>query len=82
VEAYDISLTTTSVVGNISTRSLVQTANNVMIGGFIVQGTGVKRVIVRAIGPELSAPPFNIPNALVDPTLVTARWQRSANRQE
>jgi len=36
VEAYDISLTTTSVVGNISTRSLVQTANNVMIGGFIV----------------------------------------------
>jgi len=42
VEAYDISLTTTSVVGNISTRSLVQTSNNVMIGGFIVQGTGAE----------------------------------------
>ena len=28
-----------------------------------------KRVIIRAIGPELSAPPFNIPNALADPTL-------------
>ena len=26
-------------------------------------------MIVRAIGPELSAPPFNIPNALADPTL-------------
>jgi hypothetical protein len=26
-------------------------------------------VIIRAIGPELSAPPFNIPNALADPTL-------------
>ena len=26
-------------------------------------------MIVRAIGPELSAPPFNIPNALVNPTL-------------
>jgi hypothetical protein len=24
---------------------------------------------VRAIGPELSAPPFNIPNALANPTL-------------
>jgi len=26
-------------------------------------------VIVRAIGPELSAPPFNVPRALSDPTL-------------
>ena len=40
-----------------------------MIGGFIVQGSGQKTVIVRAIGPELSAPPFNIPNALANPTL-------------
>ena len=40
-----------------------------MIGGFIVQGTQPKRVIIRAIGPELSAPPFNIPNALANPTL-------------
>jgi hypothetical protein len=40
-----------------------------MIGGFIVEGTQPKRVIVRAIGPELSAPPFNIPNALPNPTL-------------
>jgi hypothetical protein len=40
-----------------------------MIGGFIVQGPYPKRVIIRAIGPELSAPPFNIPNALDDPTL-------------
>jgi hypothetical protein len=40
-----------------------------MIGGFIVQGAGTKRVIIRAIGPELSAPPFNIPNALANPTL-------------
>ena len=40
-----------------------------MIGGFIVQGTAAKRVIVRAIGPELGAPPYNIPNALANPTL-------------
>jgi hypothetical protein len=26
-------------------------------------------VIIRAIGPELSVPPFNIPNALANPTL-------------
>jgi hypothetical protein len=47
----------------------VQTGDDVMIGGFIVQGTGAKKVIIRAIGPELGAPPYNIPNALVNPTL-------------
>src|SRR6187200_502033 len=48
VEAYDLSPSTTSVLGNISTRSFVQTGDNVMIGGFIVQGPVTKRVIIRA----------------------------------
>ena len=38
-----------------------------MIGGFIVQGAISKRVIVRAIGPELTQ--YGVPNALADPTL-------------
>ena len=38
-----------------------------MIGGFIVQGTGPKRVIIRAIGPELTQ--YGIPNALANPIL-------------
>ena len=67
VEVYDISLNITSVLGNISTRGFVQTGNNVMIGGFIVQGSQSKRVIVRAIGPELI--PYGIPATLADPTL-------------
>src|SRR3984893_6000751 len=69
VEVYDLSPDTASILGNISTRSFVQTGDSVMIGGFIVQGMQPKRVIIRAIGPELSAPPFNIPNALANPTL-------------
>jgi hypothetical protein len=69
VEAYDLSPEANSILGNISTRSFVQTGDNVMIGGFIVQGSQPKKVIIRAIGPELSAPPFNIPVALADPTL-------------
>ena len=69
VEVYDLSPDSNSILANVSARSFVQTADNVMIGGFIVQGTAPKRVILRAIGPELSAPPFNIPNALADPTL-------------
>ena len=58
-----------STLGNISTREFVQTGDNVMIGGFIVQGSEPKRVIIRAIGPELGAPPYNVPNALANPTL-------------
>ena len=67
VESYDLSPETSSILGNISTRSFVQTGDNVMIGGFIVQGTQRKRVILRAIGPELSR--FGVTDVLVDPTL-------------
>jgi len=38
-----------------------------MIGGFIVRGGGLKRVIIRAIGPELSQ--YGIPDWLQNPTL-------------
>jgi hypothetical protein len=69
VEVYDLNAAANSILANISTRSFVQTGDNVMIGGFIVHGTQSERVIIRAIGPELSAPPFNIPNALPNPTL-------------
>jgi hypothetical protein len=69
VEVYNLSSSSDSILGNISTRSLVQTGDNIMIGGFIVQGSTPRRVIIRAIGPELSAPPYNIPNALANPTL-------------
>ena len=68
-EVYDLNADTNSILGNISTRAFVQTDDNVMIGGFIVQGTATKRVILRAIGPELAAPPFNVPDALANPTL-------------
>ena len=67
VEVYDLSGAPGSLLGNISTRSFVQTDADVMIGGFIVQGTQPKRVIVRAIGPELTQ--HGVPNPLADPTL-------------
>jgi hypothetical protein len=67
VEVDDLSTDAGSVLGNISTRSLVQTGANVMIGGFIIEGTGPKTVIIRAIGPELT--PLGVPNALADPAL-------------
>ena len=70
VEVYDLNQTANSRLANISTRGLVATDNNVMIGGLIVSGGvggGSARVIVRAIGPSLSA--SGIQGALQDPDL-------------
>jgi hypothetical protein len=67
VEMYDLSPAPDSILGNISTRSFVQTGDAVMIGGFIVQGTQSRRVIIRAIGPELTQ--YGVPDVLADPTL-------------
>lgn len=71
VEVYDLGTSaldtsTNSQLAQISTRGTVQSGDNVMIGGFIISGT-VSKVIVRAIGPELTA--FGVPNALQDTTL-------------
>src|SRR5207253_3743727 len=46
VEVYDLGSGTDSILGNISTRSFVQTVDNVMIGGFIGQRTQTKRVLI------------------------------------
>jgi plastocyanin len=64
VEAYDLDRTVDSKLGNISTRGLVQTGDNVLIGGLIVLGQNPLRVIVRAIGPSLT-----LPGALANPML-------------
>ncbi|MFL6584910.1 MAG: hypothetical protein ACJ8KU_10380 [Chthoniobacterales bacterium] len=54
---------------NISGRSLVQTGDNAEIGGFIVEGAGVKRVVLRGIGPSLRNNGQPISGALQDPVL-------------
>ena len=38
---------------NLSTRMVVQSGDNVLIGGFIVYGSGQKKIAVRAMGPSL-----------------------------
>ena len=51
-------------LSNVSTRMRVATGENVLIGGFIVQGETAKRVIVRAVGPSLG-----LTGTLADPIL-------------
>ena len=64
VELYDLDRPSGSKLGNISSRGVVQTGDDVMIGGFIVRGPDQQRVIIRAIGPSLP-----VAGALADPTL-------------
>jgi plastocyanin len=68
VEVYDLGQSANSKLANISTRGLVQTGSNVMIGGFILGGGSANmNVIVRGIGPSLAA--AGISGVLGDPTL-------------
>jgi len=66
VDVYQLDAST-SVFQNLSTRGLVGSGDNVLIGGLII-GNGEPPVIVlRAIGPTLSS--FGITQPLQDPTL-------------
>ena len=69
VELYDLSQTVNfSNVANISSRGFVDTGDNVMIGGFIIGGGDrFGKVLIRAIGPSLTA--FGISNPLPNPML-------------
>ncbi len=52
---------------NISTRMKVGTGQNVLIGGFIIKGSQSKTLVLRAIGPSLTA--SGVTDALADPVL-------------
>src|SRR5438270_7936039 len=78
-------------LADISTRAQVGSGDNVLIGGFIIQGSASKRVLVRAIGPSLI--PFGVANALMDPALELRdmngallssndNWTTAANKQD
>jgi hypothetical protein len=74
-------------LANISSRSVVQTGDNVMIGGFIITGPTSKKVIFRGIGPSL-----NLPGKISDPILdlfsgnqlllTNDDWGSAANKTE
>jgi cyclophilin family peptidyl-prolyl cis-trans isomerase len=67
VEVYDLDSGPGSTLLNISTRGQVGADPNALIGGFILGGSESKKILVRAIGPSLTA--FGVTNALTNPTL-------------
>jgi hypothetical protein len=89
IEAYDRQPSADSKFANISSRGLVETGDNVLIGGFILGSqTGNANVLIRAIGPSLQP---GLPTALNDPVLelydqngasmfVNDNWKDAPNR--
>jgi CSLREA domain-containing protein len=87
VQVYDLDRTIDSKLANIATRGVVQGADDIMIGGFIVSGQDTQKVIIVALGPSLP-----LAGKLGDPTLqlVTQNgtvldendnWPQSADKQ-
>jgi hypothetical protein len=55
VEVFEVDHPDSPLV-NIATRGQVLTGEDVMIAGFIIQGTGPQKVVVRARGPSVNIP--------------------------
>jgi len=56
---------------NVSTRGKVLTGNDVMIGGFVIQGDKPQTVAIVATGPSLSQ--YGVTGVLANPTLTLVR---------
>lgn len=78
-------------LANIATRLQVGVGDDVLISGFLLRGSPDKRIMIRAIGPSLSA--SGITNVLEDPILelhdstgavisTDDNWADNANQQE
>jgi uncharacterized delta-60 repeat protein len=69
-EVYDASdspLSDTTRIINISAQGDVSSGSGVLIGGFVIEGSATKSLLVRGVGPGLTG--FGVPSALGDPVL-------------
>jgi hypothetical protein len=67
VEAYDLGSGNTPRMINVSARNRVGTNDDILIAGFNIAGTGAKQLLIRAVGPKLTA--FGVTGVLSDPQL-------------
>ena len=70
IEVYDASVALTGPKAiNVSTRANVGTGENILIAGFIVNGTVSRRVLIRGVGPTLRNFGLGANAVLPDPQL-------------
>jgi hypothetical protein len=62
---------------NLSSRAYLQSAAEPVLPGFVITGTGSKRVLLRAVGPTLSS--FGVSNPVADPQIALKRWNATTS---
>ena len=62
---------------SISPRGVSGTGGDALIPGFVIAGTGTKRLLVRAVGPTLGS--FGVTGTLADPQLTLKRFDSATN---
>ncbi len=67
VEVYDAGAGTAVRLNNVSARNIVGTGDDILIAGFVVEGTVAKTLLIRAVGPTLAS--FGVGGTLADPKL-------------
>jgi hypothetical protein len=67
VELYDSGAGMAVRLVNVSARNFVGTGDNILIAGFVVDGTVGKTLLIRAVGPTLAS--FGVDGTLADPRL-------------
>jgi parallel beta-helix repeat protein len=88
IGAFELGGTYTLPLLNISTRVRVEAGDNVLIAGFIIDGTQPKRLILRACGPSmgvlggLANPEIELRNSAGQLLAANDDWKQAANRQE
>jgi hypothetical protein len=59
---------------NLSTRALDLTGDKVLIPGFVIEGPGNKKLLIRAVGPTLAVAPFDLGGTLPNPRIALKRF--------
>lgn len=67
VEVYDSGTGTAVRLVNVSARNFVGTGDNILIAGFVVDGSVGKTLLIRAVGPRLAD--LGVAGVLADPKL-------------
>jgi hypothetical protein len=65
IDVIDVDATAASRLDNVSSRARVSAGENVLLGGFVINGPQSRKVLIRGIGPSL----FYIADAIYDPSL-------------
>jgi len=71
LEIYDAATSSSLNVINASTRAFVGSGDSVLIPGFVINGTGALKLLIRAVGPTLGS--LGVTGALADPLITLYR---------